>query len=415
MNRRWASPRAQAAAIGFVAATLALVVVLVIQHQQHGWPFVLHHDAGSAPQSSLAEGALRTAGHGDDAHGRADVELDPAGIAAAGLAVEAARVETMARTVRTIANVVPDERRISHVHTRVPGWIEELHVGTTGENVRAGQPLATLFSQDLFASQTEYLAALAQGAGPRSAVAQGARARLGVLGMTEAEIREIERTGEPRRLVTVTAPFAGTVLRRGVSVGTAVDPSTQLFTMADLSVVWVLAEVAEADSAAIHVGMPAVLEFEGTGVGQLETEVDFLYPTLSERTRTLRVRLVVPNPDALLRPGMYGSAMFRTASRPALTVPRDAVVETSDMQHIFVAVGAGRFEPRPVRVGLRMGDRVEIIDGLEPGDAVVIAGVFLLDSESRLRAVGGVGGGHAGHGAPADARDAPEPPQHRGH
>jgi membrane fusion protein, copper/silver efflux system len=300
------------------------------------------------------------------------------------------------------------------VHPRVSGWIEEMHVRATGERVRAGAALATLFSQDLYASQTEYLAALASG-GPRSAVAEGARARLGVLGMTDAEIREIERTREPRRLVTVTAPVAGVVLRRGVSVGTAVDPSTPLFTLADLSVVWVLAEVPEADAAAIHEGMSAVLDLDAAGGARIEAAVDFLYPTLSERTRTLRVRFEVPNPDGALRPGMYGTASFRAAQRPALTVPRDAVVETSDMQHVFVALGEGRFEPRPVRVGLRLPDRVEIVDGLEAGDPVVTAGVFLLDSESRLRAVGGIGGGHGGHGSQGGADEAPAPPAHQGH
>jgi membrane fusion protein, copper/silver efflux system len=418
-RRRPSSSEVRAAAIGAAAAALVLVVMLGAQHLRQGWPFSLHYDAPPDAQATAARPAPTALAHdAGEAHGRAEVELDAAAMATAGLQVERARVETITRTVRAIANVVPDERRISHVHTRVSGWIEQLHVAATGDSVRAGQALATIFSQDLYASQTEYLAALARtGEGPRSAVAEGARARLRVFGMTEAEIGEIERSGEPRRLVTVTAPFEGVVLRRGVSVGTAVDPSTPLFTIADLSVIWIIAELPESDSAAIGLGMPAVLDFGGSGLESFEAEVDFLYPTLSERTRTLRVRFIVPNPRGTLRPGIYGSALFLTPPRDALTVPRDAVVETSGTQHVFVATGQGRFEPRPVQLGVRLPERIEILDGLTEGDAIVTSGVFLLDSESRLRSVGGSGIGHAGHG---DARAPEEVPAsesvlHTGH
>ena len=169
-------------------------------------------------------------------------------------------------------------------------------VNTTGQVVRAGEPLARIFSQELLSSQTEYLTARRYAAsGLTSAVVESGRTRLGVLGMSEAEIDAIERSGEPMRLVTVVAPQSGVVVHRGISVGTAVDPSTELVTVADLSSVWALAEVPESDSAAIGVGTLATLEFPGSGRAAFNARVEFIYPTLTERTRTVRVRLVVSN------------------------------------------------------------------------------------------------------------------------
>jgi Cu(I)/Ag(I) efflux system membrane fusion protein len=308
-----------------------------------------------------------------------------------------------------VATVAPDESRISHVHTRVSGWVEQLDVNTTGEVVRAGQPLARIFSQELLSSQIEYLAALRMTAssGIASAVVASGRTRLGVLGMTGAEIDAIEQAGEPMRLVTVVAPRGGIVVNRGVTVGTSVDPSTTLVTIADLSRVWVFAEVPEDYIPLVRVGARAQLEFPASGRAPFAARVDFVYPTLTERSRTLRVRLSAGNPGGTLRPGLYGTAVFEAVGRPVLIVPRDAVVDTGLHQHVFVAVGT-RFEPRPVVVGARLSDRVEIVSGLQEGDRIVASGVFLLDSESRLRATGSAGA-HA-HGPAGDAAPASGPP-----
>lgn len=384
-----------------VAATSALVLVIgffVAQHFRHGWPFSLHHDVDvtSTPAPAPATG------HGDGsappAHPRAEVELDQTQTDSIGVRIEKVRREAISQPIRAVATVVPDESRVSHVHTRVSGWIERLYVSTTGERVRAGQPLAGIFSQELLSTQNEYLAARrATPAGPRSAVVEGARSRLKVMGMTDTEIRAIEESGEARRLVTVAAPRAGVVLHRGISVGTAVDPSTEIVTVADLSHVWVLAELSEGDIPSVQIGTPATLEFLASGPEPFEGQVEFIYPTLSERTRTLRVRFAVPNPGGSLRPGIYGTTNFRVLPRSALTVPRDAIVDTGNAQHVFVVASERRFLPRPVKLGTRFDDRIEVREGLQEGESVVASGVFLIDSESRLRASGG-GTGHA-HGS----------------
>jgi Cu(I)/Ag(I) efflux system membrane fusion protein len=387
---RWRTP------VVSVAATVAvLTALLVIQHLRHGWPFSLHMQAPA--QTPITGAALPV----DSAvEGRAMVEVEEQQMDAVGLRLETVRTERVTRPLRAVAVVVPDESRIAHAHTRVAGWVEELLIDTTGEVVRTGQPLARVFSQELLSSQTEYLAARRHAAaGISSVVVESGRARLQVLGMTEAEIAGIESSAEPMRLVTVVAPASGVVLHRGISVGTSVDPSTELITIADLSTVWVVAEIPEAEGSTVSPGTHVELDFPGSGRAPFAAAVEFVYPTLSERTRTLRVRMSVPNRSGELRPGQYGTATLETAERLVLSVPRDAVVDTGRSQHVFVADESGRFEPRLVHIGARLGDRVEIRSGVAEGEEVVAAGVFLIDSESRLRASGG-GTGHL-HGAGA--------------
>lgn len=383
-----------------IATALLFTGVLWVQRARGGWPF-------STPQAMPRVDALV----GTDAavgpastHGR--VPVDAASTQSLDIRLESVGRQSLTETVRAVATIVPDESRISHIHTRVAGWIEHLDVNTTGEMVREGQPLAHIFSQELLASQTEYLAARRNTAasGITSAVVTSGRTRLGVLGMTPGEIDAIEQSGEPRRLVTVVAPRSGVVVNRGVTAGTSVDPSTTLVTIADLSRVWILAEVPEASIPFVRVGSLARLDFPSSGRPPFTVRVDFVYPTLTERTRTLRVRLSAGNPGGMLKPGLYGTAAFETAGHNVLTVPRDAVVDTGLQQHVFVAAG-DRFEPRPVTLGVQLADRVEIRDGLKEGEQIVAAGVFLLDSESRLRATGGTGG-HS-HGAPSGNQEKP--------
>ena len=392
------------------ATALVLTTGLWIQHARSGWPFAPSIE--KPPIESMAGMQPTT---GASTHNR--VPVDVAAARSLDIRLETVGRESLTQTVRAVATIVPDESRISHVHTRVAGWIEHLDVNTTGEEVRAGQPLAHIFSQELLSSQTEYLAARRStaAAGITSSVIASGRTRLGILGMTPDEIDAIEQAGEPKRLVTVVAPHGGVVVNRGVTVGTSVDPATTLLTVADLSRVWVLAEVPEASIPAVRVGASAQLDFPASGRPPFAARVDFVYPTLTERTRTLRVRLSAANPRGALRPGLYGTAAFESAGQNVITVPRDAIVDTGLQQHVFVATG-DQFEPRPVVVGAQLVDRVEIREGLREGEQIVASGMFLLDSESRLRATGGTGG-HS-HGAPAGQQEAPGEPgadPHAGH
>jgi membrane fusion protein, copper/silver efflux system len=407
--RRFASPL-----IAAVGTATVIAVVLWVQHSREAWPFVIGEPAPVAMAADEDIDSVVAPGPGANAS-RVPIVVSATAVQELGIRVEEVRRESLTQVVRTVATVVPDESRISQVHTRVAGWIEQLDVNTTGELVRAGQTLARIFSQELLSSQAEYLSArkATAASGITSAVVASGRTRLGVLGMTPSDIDEIEQTGEPKRLVIVVAPRTGVVMDRGVTVGTSVDPSTTLLTIVDLSRVWILAEVPEANIQMIRVGMQAQLDFPGSGRPMFAGRVDFVYPTLTERTRTLRVRISAANPNGALRPGLYGSVTFESAGPPVITVPRDAVVDTGLVQHVFVAAG-DRFEPRDVTLGVQLADRIEVRAGLQEGERIVAAGVFLLDSESRLRATGGAGG-HSGHGTKAASPPAAAKDPHAGH
>jgi Cu(I)/Ag(I) efflux system membrane fusion protein len=399
--------------LAVIAVLLAILLGFLVQHLRHAWPFSLHH--GYAVDTPVKEGTVDHTGH--EQHPRTTVTVSAEQVEQFGIAVEAARIETVTRTIRAVATIVPDETSISHVHTRVSGWIDRLYVNTTGESVRAGAALAQIFSQELLASQSEFLALRRMvGAGGTSPLLEASRERLSVLGMSTKQIDELAKRGKADRYVTVHAPRSGVVLTRGITVGAAVDPTTELMTIADLSRVWALAEIPEGDIPDVEVGSAADLTFAAAGTLEIASKVTFVYPTLSEGTRTLRVRFELDNADGKLRPGIYGTASFRTDPREALTVPRDAVVDTGIRQHVFVADSDGQFVPRQVVLGVGVEDRVEVREGLEAGEQVVTAGVFLIDSESRLRATGSTGGHQHGAKAAATAPPpAPDPSGHAGH
>ena len=405
--------RISAPIVSAVVTAAVIGSAMWIQHSRSAWPF----EPAAAPVTTMQGTAPAATTGSDRDHGRVPVDVTSDTVQALGIRLEPVGRQSLAQDVRAVATIVPDESRISHVHTRVAGWVEQLDVNTTGELVRAGQPLLRIFSQELLSSQTEYLAArrTTSASGITSVVVAGGRTRLGVLGMSPAEIDEIEETGEPKRFVTVFAPRSGVVVNRGVTVGTSVDPSTTLLTIADLTRVWVLAEVPEANITAVRPGSMARLEFPASGRPPFTARVDFIYPTLSERTRTLRVRLSAANTAGALKPGLYGTADFTTVGQEVLTIPRDAVVDTGQQQHVFVAI-SNRFEPRPVTLGLQLADRVEVRSGLQEGEQIVAAGVFLLDSESRLRATGGAEGhSHRTPVAPDETTSAPAASPHAGH
>lgn len=333
---------------------------------------------------------------------RTMVVVDPGQAANIGLTVARAVRSNLTEDLGVVATVVPDESRISHLHTRVSGWIERLYVPNTGEIVRAGQPIADIFSQELYASQVEYLAARAL-TGPPTAVVESGRARLGFFGMSEGQIRAIENSGRADRLVTLYAPRSGVLAHRGITAGTAVDPSTEIAVIADLTRVWVLAEVPEQHAGMIRKGMTATLSFAGANNTAMPAKVEFIDPMLTEASRTLKVRFSLANPQGKLRPGMYGTASIKAPVRTALTVPREAVIDTGSSQYVYVAEHGGVFRPRAVQLGARLKDTVEIAAGLKESEQIAVSGVFMLDSESRLRASGGQGSAHVGHGAAAPA------------
>lgn len=301
------------------------------------------------------------------------------------------------RTLRAVGRVVPDETRLHHLHTKVGGWVEMLHLTATGARVDQGAPLLDLFSPELVASQEEYLLALrsrddsGQAALPEVArradnLVQSARRRLLLFDMTPGQVEELEQRGEPRRTVTIFSPISGYVIARNVTHGEKISPDTALFDIANLARVWVMASVYEYELPFVQPGQAATTTLASLPGEPLPGRVDIIYPTLDEATRTAQVRLEFDNPRLQLKPGMYAEVQIRSDLGARLSVPASAVVESGTRSIVFVEQGEGYFAPREIRIGLRLPDTMEVIQGLSEGEKVVASGTFFVDSESKLKA-----------------------------
>jgi Cu(I)/Ag(I) efflux system membrane fusion protein len=306
-----------------------------------------------------------------------------------------------------VGYVTPDESRFHRVQTRLTGWVQKIHVDQTGAQVNAGDPLVTIQSPELFQTEQEYLierGAPAHDAAPDKSMPMhdagglaAVRQRLQSLGVPAEEIARLEREGQPSNQLVLRAPSVGTVLEKDVVDGQYVGPNTPLFTLADLSRVWVLGDVYAIDLGRVAVGDKATFVTDGLPGRAFAGRVDFVYPTISPETRTLKARITLDNPGGILRPGTYGRVLVAGHAGPALTVPAEAVIRTGDQRYVFIARAGGHFEPRRVELGAQEGDRIAVLRGLAEGDTVVASASFLIDSESRLKAA------IAGRGTPEAA------------
>jgi Cu(I)/Ag(I) efflux system membrane fusion protein len=321
------------------------------------------------------------------------------------IGIRTAKIDRAARSedLRTVGTVAANERGLAQISPRFSGWIEELLVAETGQHVRRGQVLATIYSPDVLQAQQELLTAQGWTTAPSSSALpqpehapplQGlvadARRRLELLGVSPQEIDAISRRHEPVRAVPIRAPVDGHVISKRAVVGMNVTPGAPLFEIADLSSVWVVAEVYESDLQRVRVGQPARFESAAYPGEIFRGKVQFIYPTVDPGARTLRLRLELPNrpgPAGLkLRPGMYGDVRLDLPPSTALMLPIEALVDTGSAQYVFVVRPDGVFDPRPVTLGARQGSQVEVRSGLVAGETVVTTANFLVDSESRLRA-----------------------------
>ena len=302
---------------------------------------------------------------------------------------------TLEANVRTAGVVVFDETGLAQVAPKFGGFVERLYVDFTGQPVRQGQRLLAIYSPELVAAQEELLLArrLQRDIGQTSVpgvpantvdLVTSARRRLQLWDISDAEIDRILRTGEVQRTLTVHSPAAGVVIEKHIVEGQAVQAGQPLYTIGDLSDVWVEAELREADAGAVRVGSAATLELAAFPGQPIDGVVEYVYPTLQDEARTLKARISVRNPDGRIKPGMYATVRLSTPDRAALTVPTSAVIQTGDRAVVFADRGGGRLEPQEVEVGRVAGDYTEILAGLEAGQRVVTSAQFLLESESNL-------------------------------
>ena len=327
--------------------------------------------------------------------GYVPVKIEAGAIAGAQVGLATAELRPLRRSIRTYGVVTFDETRTSHVHAKVRGTLESVYATFVGKTVKAGDPLGELYSAPVYAAQLELVAVLKQGRAPGDPLVEGARRRLQ---LWDVPARQIERTVETQkapRTFTLLAPRSGTLLARQAINGMYVGPDTELFVVSDLTVLWVLVDLYEADVPHVQAGTRVKLQIEGV-TGELEGTVAFLPPNIDEGTRTLKARVVVDNKAGLLRPGAFVRAVIEAELGTALSVPSQAVIRTGTRNLVFVVSGE-HVEPREVTLGAAGGGQVQILAGLKDGETVATTAQFLLDSESRLRATSGPAGGHAGH------------------
>jgi Cu(I)/Ag(I) efflux system membrane fusion protein len=328
--------------------------------------------------------------------GRAVVSLTPERRSLLGVRSEEVRQMRIEKSLRAVGRVTADERRLAHVHTKFEGYVEHLYVDFTGMLVKKGDPLLSIYSPDLVATQQEYLLALrAQrqlGNSQLPSVAQGAaslleaaRERLRLWDIREADIEALERTGTVRRTLDLYAEVTGYVIQKNVVQGMRVMPTDTLFDLADLSRVWVMADVYEADLPTMRLGMPADVTLSYLPGKTWRGSVTNIAPTVEEKTRTIKVRVEVDNQDGALKPDMFADVQLRSDMGAGLVVPDGAIIDTGDRKLVFLDRPDGAIEPREVEVGVRIPEGYQVLRGLAQGDRVVTAANFLPDSESSLK------------------------------
>ncbi|UCF79979.1 MAG: efflux RND transporter periplasmic adaptor subunit [Acidobacteriota bacterium] len=379
-------------------------------------PTYMSNQPGACPICGMDIVEVEEEGHGgheDDAstpEGYATVKLSPERQQLIGVRTAAVERRALTKKLRTVGVVQFDEDRIYHTHLKVNGWIEEAFVTYEGQKLYRGQPLFTLYSPELFATEQEFVLALETvrkiGKGEQSEAALGAQAileaarqRLQLWDIEPREIERLESTRKPQRAVTFHSYMDGFVERITMRHGMYVTPEMELFSLADLSWVWVEAAVYEYELGLIKEGQNAWLTLSYFPGRRFYGKVIYIYPTLDAKTRTARVRFEFENPEFHLKPDMYANVNMEIPLGRALSVPRDVVLDTGTRKIVFVALGDGRFEPRDITVGREAEGYYEVLGGLREGDEVVTNANFMIDSESRIKAALDqmTAGGHEGH------------------
>ena len=311
--------------------------------------------------------------------------------------------KSMQTTLRTVGWVAYDETRLADVHLKIRGWIEELYVDYMGKPVRRGQPLFALYSPELVSTQEEYLLALhtlrsmesdtgedrisREAITRQQSLLKATRRRLRLWDLDETQINALDEEGQPQRTVTISAPAAGIVVDKMAVEGMYATPGMRLYRIASLDTVWVYADVYEHELSLVHEGQLATVELPYMPGKSFQGRVDYVYPYLDTKTRTARMRIEVPNQDGRLKPDMYADVLLTVESGTQLAVPENAVLFSGRRRVVFVDLGGGRFQPREIRLGARMGDSYQVLEGLDEAEQVVTSAHFLLDSESKLKNV----------------------------
>ncbi|MCK5382291.1 MAG: efflux RND transporter periplasmic adaptor subunit, partial [Gammaproteobacteria bacterium] len=318
--------------------------------------------------------------YADETGDSSKITIAPEVVQNLGIRTAIAERSRLWRSIDTVGYVDYDESRVSHIHLRTEGWIEHLVAHSEGERVRKGEQLLELYSPDLVNAQEEFVQAL--GAGNKGLI-RASRERLIALGIPANQVRQLEKTRKVKQTISIYSPQDGVVSKLMVRHGMYVTPDKQVMSLADLSSVWLLAEIYEAQADWVKVGFPAEVSLAFLPGRIWEGQVEYIYPSLDPKTRTLKARLRFDNPDEALKPNMYANVRIYGGPKEAvIVIPVEALIRTGRESRVVIALGDGRFTSRTVTAGIESGDWVEILAGIEPGDEVVTSGQFLLDSEA---------------------------------
>jgi len=312
------------------------------------------------------------------------VTIAPEVIQNLGIRTAVAERSRLWRSIDTVGYVDFDESKVSHIHLRTEGWIEHLAVHSEGDRIRKGEKLLELYSPELVNAQSEFVQALA--GGNRSLI-QASQERLSALGIPAEQIKTLKKSRKVNQNIVIRAPQDGVVSNLAVRHGMFIKPDKQVMSLADLSSVWLVAEIFERQADWVKVGQTAEVSLAFLPGHTWEGQVEYIYPSLDPKTRTLKARLRFPNPDEVLKPNMYANVkIYGGAKDDVVVIPVEALIRTGREERVVIALGDGRFESRTVTAGIESGDWVAIIEGIQPGDRVVTSGQFLIDSEASLKA-----------------------------
>ncbi len=387
------------------------------------------HKPGATPG-----GSQPTSAYGDDSANMpmGTIKVSPRKRQLIGVTYGTVEAESGVHTFRAVGKVGYDETRIARVHSRIDGWVDQVYVDFVGKKVAKGQPLLTIYSPELVATQQEYLLALRgrdilkestldDAVVQSESLVSATRKRLELWQLSDAQINEVARTGKPLTYVTLYSQISGYVTARNTFPKQRITPDTDLYTVADLSKVWIMADVFEYEAPMIKLNQQVRVNISYMPGRSFPARVDYIQPEVDPTTRTLKVRLEAQNPQLLLKPNMYVDVEFRVEVPRRLTVPTEAVLDSGLRKTAFVDRGDGFLEPREVETGQRVGDRIEIRKGLNAGERIVTSGNFLIDSESALQSAlagmsghqhgGGIGGGQRQEAAGGE----PSGGEHRSH
>lgn len=348
---------------------------------------IISDEPGSCPICGMDLEKVQVAGNSSQ------IEINVSGDMQQALALKVAPVErkNLWKYVKTVGQIDFDESQINHIHSRVSGWIEKLAVTAVGDNVTKGQLLYELYSPELISAQDDYLLAQSTYKASRnnadySELVRKAAMRLELLGMTKQQIKQLSKSGKSLYRVPFYAKHDGVVKKLSIRDGMYIQPQTELFSLVDLSKVWVIADVFENEQSWIKVGMQAEVSVPAMDLADIKGTIDYIYPELDPVTRSLRVRIILNNPDIELRPKTLAKiSLFGGAKRGALVIPQEALIQTGKANRVIVKLDDKTFTARNVTVGMFSQDKAEITSGLAEGDKVVTSGQFLLDSEASLK------------------------------